>query len=162
MKKLNKRQIIMLGVAALLVLFAVYELLIARPSAKKAATLAAPGETAFFAETFKSNLLIKEVTGVDAYIAQRAETEWGRNPFMEANSYREFVGKEAGGGMGAKITYSGYVEAGQKKMAIINGWEYEAGEALEIEGYLLKKVTPSRVLIINRTTGGESYIQLQE
>ena len=162
MKKLNKRQIIILGVAALLVLFAFYELLIARPSAKKVKTEAAPAETASIADTFRSDLTISKISGVDAYIAQRAETEWGRNPFMEANSYREFVGKETGGGVGAKIIYSGYVEAGQKKMAIINGWEYEAGEALDVEGYLSKKVTPSRVLIINRTTGGETYIQLQE
>ena len=47
-------------------------------------------------------------------------------------------------------------------MAIINGWEYEAGQSLDVEGYLLKRVTPSRVLIINRTTGGETYVPIQE
>ena len=162
MKKLNKRQIIILSVAVLLVLFAVYELLIARPSAKKVKADVAPVETATFTDTLRSDLMIGKVTGVDAYIAERAETEWDRNPFMETNAYREFVGKETGGGPVAKIIYSGYVDAGKKKMAIINGWEYEAGQALDIEGYLLKKVMPSRILIINRTTGGESYVQLQE
>jgi len=47
-------------------------------------------------------------------------------------------------------------------MAIINGWEYEAGQPLDVEGYLLKKVTPSRILIVNRTTGGETYVTIQE
>jgi hypothetical protein len=63
---------------------------------------------------------------------------------------------------GPSIVYSGYVDTGQKKMAIINGWEYEAGQPLDVEGYLLKKVTPSRVLIVNRTTGGETYVTIQE
>jgi hypothetical protein len=162
MKKLNKRQIIILSVAVLLVLFAVYELLIARPSAKKAKTEVASVEKASFADTLRKDILTNKGTAVDTYVAQRAEMEWNKNPFWEANSYREFAGRDASSGGGEKITYSGYVDAGNKKMAIINGWEYEAGDALEIEGYLLKKVTPTRVLIINRTTGGESYIQIQE
>ena len=162
MKKLNTRQIIILSVAVLLVLFAVYELLIARPSAKKAKTEVASVEKASLADTFRSDIIAHKVTAADIYVAQRAEAQWGKNPFWEANAYREFVGKEAGSGGGEKIIYSGFVDTGQKKMAIINGWEYEAGDVLDTEGYLLKKVTPSRVLIINRTTGGESYIQLQE
>lgn len=162
MKKLNTRQIIILSVAALLVLFAVYELLIARPSAKKAKTEVASVEKASLADTFRSDIITHKVSAADIYVAQRAESPWGKNPFWEANAYREFTGKEAGSGAGGKIIYSGFVDTGQKKMAIINGWEYEAGDTLDVEGYLLKNVTPSRILIINRNTGGESYIQIQE
>ena len=162
MKNLNKRQIIILAAASLIVLYGAYELLIAGPSGKKAKTAAAPVETVSFVSTLGNDLLKNKATGVDVYIAERAETEWGKSPFWEATSYREFVGKGPEVKGGPKIVYSGYVDTGRKKMAIINGWEYEAGEPLEIEGYILKRVTPSRVLIINRTTGGESYIPLQE
>ena len=47
-------------------------------------------------------------------------------------------------------------------MAIINSFEYEAGEKLDVEGYVLKQVTPLRVLVVNRETGSELYVPIQE
>jgi hypothetical protein len=88
--------------------------------------------------------------------------EWGKSPFWDRASYREFAGNETGLGAAVKIIYSGYVDTGRKQLAIINGWEYEAGDELDIEGYVLKSVTPSRVLITNRKTGGELYVPIQD
>ncbi len=165
MKKLNTRQIIILAIAALCVLYAVYELLIARPAAQKAKAVATENNTVAvqsFVNTLSSDLTKYKVNGVDAYIAKRAETDWNKNPFWEKTSYREFVGKEAGGVAAVKIIYSGYVEAGGKKVAIINSFEYVAGESLDVEGYVLKRVTPSRILVVNRKTGSELYVPIQE
>lgn len=161
MEKLNKRQIIILAIAALCALYAAYEFFIARPATQKAKIEATPVQLEFFVNNLNNDLGKYRVAGSDAYIARRAETDWGKSPFWDRDSYREFVGNEAGSGA-AKIIYSGYVDTGRKKMAIINGWEYEAGESLETEGYVLKSVTPSRVLIVNRNTGGELSIPLQE
>jgi hypothetical protein len=36
------------------------------------------------------------------------------------------------------------------------------GEQLEIEGYVLKQITPSKVLIFNKNTGNQEEIPLQE
>jgi hypothetical protein len=47
-------------------------------------------------------------------------------------------------------------------MAVINGFEYRIGEELEIEGYILKRITPSKVLIVNKNTGNKEEIPLQE
>lgn len=162
MKKLNKRQIIILSVAALCVLYAAYEFLIAGPAAQKAKTQVQPVHIESFVNTLSNDLVKYKVAGSDAYVAKRAETDWGKSPFWERSAYREFVGNEAGGGTAAKIIYSGYVDTGRKRMAIINGWEYEAGESIDIEDYALKSVTPERVLIIKRNTGGELYIPIQE
>lgn len=162
MKKLNKRQIIILVIAALFVLYAAYELLIARPADRKTKKEATPVEITSFVTNISNDLLKNKVVGVDAYIAGKADLEWGKSPFWDKISYREFAGKGKGGDMKTKIIYSGYVDAGRKKMAVINGWEYEAGESLEIEGYVLKSVTPSRVLIVNQTTGDELSVPIQE
>ena len=165
MKKLNTRQIIILAIAALCVLYAVYELLIARPAAQKAKAVATENNTVAvqsFVNTLSSDLTKYKVAGVDAYIAKRAEADWNKNPFWEKTSYREFAGKEEGGVAAAKIIYSGYVETGGKKVAIINSFEYEAGEKLDVEGYVLKQVTPLRVLVVNRETGSELYVPIQE
>lgn len=161
MKKLNTREIIILAVTLLVVLYAAYELLIARPTAKKAKTESNAVEIQSFINTLSKDLMKDKVVGVDAYIAKRAETEWNKNPFWGKASYNEFVGKETGGGA-VKIIYSGYVDTGGKKIAVINSFEYEAGEFLDVEGYVLKRVTPSRVLVVNRKTGSELYVPIQE
>ncbi|MEE9912495.1 MAG: hypothetical protein K4571_12310 [Deltaproteobacteria bacterium] len=162
MKKLNKRQIIILAIAALCILYAAYELLIAGPAAKKTKTESKPVASQSFVSALSTDLMKYTIAGADAFIKERAEMSWSKNPFWDRLAYREYVGKEAGSGAAANIIYSGYVDAGPKKMAIINGWEYEAGEFLEIEGYTLKSVSPTRVLIINRNTGGEFYVPIQE
>ena len=162
MKKLEKRQIIILAVAALFVLYAVYELLIAGPAAKKARTETQPVKIESFINDMNSNIMKYQIAGSEIHIVKRAETNWGKSPFWEQASYREFAGNEAGSGIVAKIIYSGYVDTGGKQLAIINGVEYEAGEKLEIEGYVLKSVSPSRILILNRNTDSELNISIQE
>ncbi len=165
MKKLNTRQIIILAIAALCVLYAAYELLIARPAAQKAKATKIENkvvEAQSLVNTLSSDLTKYKVSDVDTYIAKRAETDWNKNPFWEKSSYREFVGNEAGGVAAAKIIYSGYVETGGKKVAIINSFEYVTGESLDVEGYVLKSVTPSRVLVVNRKTGSQLYVPIQE
>ena len=162
MQKLNKRQIVILVVAALFVLYAGYELLIAGPAAKKAKIQAKPVEISSYVNALSSDLSKNKVSDVDAYIAKRAELDWHGNPFWDRTSYREFVGKDAISGAGAKLIYSGYVDTGRAKMAIINGCEYGVGESLDVEGYVLKAVAPSSVLIQNRNTGGELSVPIQE
>jgi len=162
MNKLNKRQIVILTVMAIAVLFAAYDFFIGQPASKKAKTEAKPVVAESFVTKTSTDLLKDKVAAVDSYIIKKAEMEWSKNPFWSRSEYREFAGKEAGGGLAAKILYSGYVDAGRKKMAIINGFEYGPGEALELEGYFLKTVTPAQIIIVNRSTGSELTIPIQE
>jgi hypothetical protein len=71
-------------------------------------------------------------------------------------------GNAGGKDASAKIIYSGYVDSGKNKMAVINGFEYRIGEPLVIEGYVLKQITPSKILIFNKNTGNKEEIPLQE
>ena len=162
MGKLNKRQIIILAIAALFVLYALYVLLIAGPVAQKGGPQTKTGEVTDYVSSLSNDLMKNKVTDMDIYISRAAEADWKNNPFWERASYREFAGQNATGGAQAKIIYSGYIDTGGKKMAIINGCEYEAGEALDLEGYILEAIAPFRVLIKNRNTGGKFSISLQE
>lgn len=159
MVKLNKRQIIILAIAALFVLYAAYEYLIAGPAAKKAKAVANPAQINTFVSDLQSDLLKDIVAGVDAYIIGMAETDWQRNPFWERSSYKEWAAR---GGTSAKIIYSGYVDSGKKKLAVINGLEYRIGEQLEMEGYVLKSITPLKVILLNKNSGSEIEIPIQE
>src|SRR5450759_2555999 len=126
MDKLSKRQIIILSIAALFVVYAAYEYLIASPASKKITTNDKQQEISTLVSGL-TNDLIKDTqaAGMDAYIITRAEADWQKNPFWDrsSNSYKEWAaiqGAAGGSSSAAKIIYSGYVDAGKMKIAIIN------------------------------------------
>lgn len=162
MKKINKREIIILAIAALAVLYGAYEFLIAQPAARKARIEAKPIEVGSLVTKINTDLAKDKISELDVSIATKADKEWSKSPFWDRSSYLELAGNEESMAAGLKVIYSGYVDAGRKAMAIINGSEYEAGESLEIEGYMLQSVTPSRIIIVNRSTGSELYVPIQE
>ena len=166
MAKLKKREIIILVIAALFVLYAGYEYLISGPASKKVKTSASADSVKV--DTFTSGIIKDlgkdKITDSDAYVIRRMETDWGKNPFWKKDLYKAWVNREglAKGGVLAKMIYSGYVDSGKNKIAVINGFEYRIGEELEIEGYVLKQITPSKILIVNKNTGNKEDIPLQE
>jgi hypothetical protein len=164
MAKLKKREIIILVIAALFILYAGYEYLIAGPASKKVKTSTESVNINTSISEITKDLGKDKITDFDAYVIRRMEADWGKNPFWKKDLYKEWVNREgvAKGGVLAKIIYSGYVDSGRNKMAVINGLEYRIGEQLELEGYVLKQITPSRVLIFNKYTGNEEEIPLQE
>lgn len=166
MGKLKKREIIILAIAGLFVLYAGYEFLIARPADKKV-------ETSANVDSAKKNTSLSELTNelskdkltdFDMYVVKKIESDWNKDPFWKRDLYKEWAAKENAdkGSVTAKIIYSGYVDSGKNKMAIINGLEYRIGEQLEMEGYFLRQITPSKVIIFNKNTGDREEIPLQE
>jgi hypothetical protein len=164
MAKLKKREIIILVIAALFILYAGYEYLIAGPASKKVKTSTESVNINTSITGITKDLGKDKITDFDAYMIRRMEADWGKNPFWKKDLYKEWVNREgvAKGGVLAKIIYSGYVDSGKNKMAIINGLEYRVGEQLELEGYVLKQITPSSVLIFNKYTENKEEIPLQE
>ena len=167
MAKLKKREVIILVIAAVFVLYAGYEYLIAGPTSKKVKTSAKTDSVKVetFTEGITKDLGKDNIDDLDKYVIRRTETDWGKNPFWKKDLYKAWVNREGvakGSGVLAKIIYSGYVDSGKNKMAVINGFEYRLGEELEIEGYVLKQIMPSKILIFNKNTGNKEEIPLQE
>ena len=166
MGKLEKREIIILVVAALAVVYAGYVYLI-EPAMNKAKINDKKQEISTPVNSVKNDANKDVEAGTQEYIIARAEENWKKNPFVDRNSssYKEWASiQRAAGSSGSagKIVYSGYVDAGMKKIAIIDGLEYQAGDQLEREGYVLKQVTPFQVLILNKNTGIEDEIPISE
>jgi hypothetical protein len=166
MAKFKKREIIILVIAALFVLYAGYEYLIAGPASKKVKTSATVDSVKNdTSSVLKNDSINNKSDEFNKYVIKRLEANWVKNPFWKKDSYREWASREgtaSGKDTSAKIIYSGYVDSGKNKMAVINGLEYMIGEQLEIEGYVLKQITPSKVLIFNKNTGNQEEIPLQE
>jgi hypothetical protein len=93
---------------------------------------------------------------VTNYVINRAESMWSKDPFSDRKDVAPPSGtKKSGTGesvdMPARIrpvfTYSGYMSVGDKRMAIINGMEYELNEELEIKGYYVDTIEQNWVII---------------
>ncbi|MGV8079168.1 MAG: hypothetical protein AB2L22_03790 [Syntrophales bacterium] len=171
MPKLNTRQIVILAIMAVAILYAAYEILGPRLGmkgpAKKAATTADVQK--FVAET-SAGLAAQASGELEVYAAVRAETPWGRDPFMDRGAYIEYAAlqegilknKAAASGKAITFAYTGYLEAGKRRVAIINGVEYNAGEPLVEEGYVLRAVDKSKVVIEKKLEGVKFDVLIQE
>ena len=170
MPKLTTRQIIILGVAVIAVLYGGYDFFFAK--SKKAAVVDT-GKKIEELNTFITEMTValgKDTPSpVDAHIIKRAEAGWAHDPFYDRKTEKAWAAvrepAQAGGTVAAPkspFSYTGYVEAGKKKIAVINGHEYGAGDALDVEGYILRAINPARVTIYNRETRRTIDIPLQE
>ena len=84
----------------------------------------------------------------DRYIIAKAKTDWVNDPFYESVSSAKYTGKKkplAASTEDGKIVYSGYLATADKKIAVLNGREYETGEALGKSGYVVMSITTDRV-----------------
>lgn len=164
MANLKKREIIILAIAAVFVLYAAYVYLIAdRHKGKKVET----GKESVKIETVLTGLTDEmnrnTLSEFDHYIIQRAQAGWGKNPFIPRDLYRAWMAKDSKGeGTGIKIIYSGYVDTVKDKLAVLNGIEYRIGEELKEEGYILKSITSSKVVIFDKRAGSNLDIPIQE
>jgi len=166
MPKLTRQQIIILSVMAVAVLYGVYDFFIA-PKAKS--TVVDVGRKTAELETFISDLSANvardQLLPLDINVISRAEAQWQRDPFFGRKAYREWVmvkePAKAGSGTQQTFIYSG-LRGKNNNVAIVNGVEYEAGDALETEGYVLKKIYQNKVVIENIKSGSKFDVLLQE
>jgi hypothetical protein len=49
-----------------------------------------------------------------------------------------------------EIMYTGFLDLGDTRMAIINGLEYALGESLDIKGYYVRAISPGKVILGKR------------
>jgi hypothetical protein len=104
---------------------------------------------------------------INAYIIRRAEMKWHGDPFYSgkiplAEMFRGEAKTGAGTDKKPDIRYTGYMRAGNKQLAVLNGIEYETGEALEGQKYILKKILPAKVIIEDRRDGTVFEVFLQD
>jgi hypothetical protein len=58
------------------------------------------------------------------------------------------------------LAYSGFLEIGSKRLAIINGMEYEAGDRVNPGALSIKSILPNKVIMTS--SQGEIVLPLQE
>jgi hypothetical protein len=87
------------------------------------------------------------LTDIQKHVLERAAADWPRDPFLEKKLSRTAEPGRAGGARPSDYAYSGYVDVGNRRLAIINGMEYLVGDQLETGGYVIKSIDPEKVVL---------------
>ncbi len=100
------------------------------------------------------------------YIIEKAAAAWYAEPFLQNDLPRDGVKvpKElpASPAGAPRWHFSGFLEAGPKRLAVINGMEYEEGEWLEDGGHKVAQILPTHVVIEVLETQVKTIVPLDE
>ena len=167
MAKLEKRQIIILGLTAIVILYAAVDFLWPKKRDTAADLQRQTEELSSFIATLTAGAGKDTSKILRPLIFSRMEREWTRDPFLDETSHKSWVQakvpvKQETAAPKIEFVFSGYLEVDKKKIAIINGSEYTEGEALDAKGFVLKSVSPTQVVIENSATRALLNIPLQE
>ena len=107
------------------------------------------------------------VGSTSAAILEKAELEWRQNPFLQIRKpppppepAAEVKSPDKGT---ARLAYSGYLDMGGRRLAIINGLEYEAGDRIEPGGLTIKSILPNKVIMVyTQREGSPIVLPLQD
>lgn len=154
-----KREKVILIITFLAVIYAAYALFLSAP--KNASPVPAGEELKglqALVDELKQNLQKENLSEADTYVLEKVNAEWGPDPF-----YEEKIEQKTSSALDAlpeniTLNYYGYMEIGKRRVAIINGMEYETGEELEVEGYIVRGIYPTKAVIEIRAR--QSKIQL--
>jgi hypothetical protein len=161
---MTNREKIIVGIMVLTVGYGAVELLLPRSKPGAAAPVAQSTEslTVFIAKV--ADAAKGAVAESSALIIQKAEADWKQDPFMvitkpqptpaEARSPKEIARAIP------NMAYSGFLEIGPKRLAIINGMEYEAGDRVNPGAFSIKTILPNKVIMTS--SQGEIVLPLQE
>lgn len=167
MPKLSKKEIILLSLMLIVIIYGIYNFT-GRSSKPDKGADKTPGDV----KSLVANITAASAAGLsselDSNIAARAETKWQNDPFYGKKLYKGWASlnksaeKAEAPEQKVYFNYTGYMELGNKKIAIINNAEYERGERLESERYILKSISRSNIVIEDKLGNKEFDIPLQE
>ena len=107
----------------------------------------------------------------DKYIIARAESAWKQDPLTtveltdrpedEINRQKKQIIQTTGPQL--NVSYTGFMQMGDKKFAIIDGLEYTAGDELVQGGFKVRSITPRQVVIVSTDRSKKKFIfQIEE
>jgi hypothetical protein len=148
---MSTREKIIIGLMVLAVTYGVYTVFLSDPQEKTAFKGGGDKElkalNSFItkvADKTKNSLSKEQV-----YILQKAQIDWAQDPLLQI---QQKVSKEEDAArrplvLDRKILYTGFLQMGDKRLAILNGTEYETGDILEPGDLIVRNIHPNHVVI---------------
>ena len=172
---MSNREKIIVGIMLLTVVYGIYVLFFEGKGGSSTTSTAAISATkqleslnAFItkvAEASKAGLS-KE----DKYIISRAESAWKQDPLTtveltdrpedEINRQKQQAIKTTGPQL--NVSYTGFMQMGDKTFAIIDGFEYTVGDELAQGGFIVRSINPRQVVIVSTDRSKKKFIFMLE
>ena len=162
---MTNREKIIVSLAALALGYGALELLVPRANvAPVRQPQSLEGLNVFIAKVADATRVGTAEAG--AIVIQKAEAAWKQDPFLEIQKAQAVKPTDKPTPVTARLpnlVYNGFIELGSKRLAIINGQEYEAGEKLNPGGFTIKSILPTRVMLVSaQGEGAPIVLPLQE
>ena len=169
---MTTREKILVGLMCLAILYGAFELFWTptthKPPGRK--TAVSDKDLQKFAAEVAQKLDKEKMTDKEIYRIEKASVKWNKDPFLQdpgplsdkkpVNALADHG--EQPSGMPEDLVYSGYLQLGETKMAVINGMEYTVGESLGLNGLYIKKIGSQRVTIGKLKSKETFQLSLQE
>jgi hypothetical protein len=161
---MTKREKIIVGIMVLTVGYGAIELLLPRAKSVTGATAPQPAENLSVFISKVADAAKSAASESSALIIKKAEAAWKLDPFMVIRKAapppaESRLPKDAVRAM-PNLVFSGFLEIGSKRLAIINGMEYEAGDRVSPGAFSIKSILPDKVIMTS--SQGEVVLPLQE
>lgn len=106
----------------------------------------------------------------DTYVIEKADQKWMKDPFLVSiGLLRSSLPKKqvptkmnTTPANNAVFSYTGYLELGNTRLAIINGMEYEAGDSLDIPNHYVKEIYSNRIIIGQLNSAAIITVMIEE
>jgi hypothetical protein len=156
---MTTREKIIVGVMILTVIFGAYTLFFSADTAISPQTTRAEpvADLQKFVIQVAQNLQKTIPTETVTQNLEQASRNWQKDPFLrsvaalttelERSLPVEEVKEKPVPVETPDLRYSGFLQMGAKRMAIINGMEYEEGEMLPASGYFIRSISPKSVVV---------------
>jgi hypothetical protein len=146
---MKKSEKILLGVLAVVALWAGYIVLFDPAPAPGTRGAAADADYAAVVQTMQQELQKTALGEQERHAVSLAMGDASRPLFYASDKQFYFTGgQEFAADADGALVYSGYLQAGNTAYAIINGIEYTAGDALALEGCRVKSISPGYVTVV--------------
>ena len=162
---MTTREKVIVGLMCATIAFGAYELLSSGSPEKKSLVVSEnpTEELNKLVADISKKIAAKNSNKDNQYIIELATDNWTKDPFIQSlkpltdKLVSETEKQESPVNMETPIgmVYSGFLEVGNVKLAIIDGIEYAEGDALETTGFYVQSIT-SRYVIIARIDGSET------
>ena len=168
---MTTREKIIVGLMCLAIVYGAWELLGNRE--KTTATPSVAENPVAQARSLISELSQKviadRVPDTYHYIIDQAGETWTKDPFLLQNdtvttqksvekapvTKKEKVRRPP-------LAYTGFLQAGKAKLAIINGLEYAVGDSLNFDDFYVKAILPQKVIVAQTKGPGIMELYMQE
>lgn len=166
---MSKREKIILIVTVLVAFYGLFEFFLNAPSETVPAAAMPEKESLNILKTeMQSAITDKPQDRVNTYILERAVAKWPATPFVTSGlpvSSLESVKTDEPAEHDRTpldFTYAGYLAFGDRKLAIINGLEYEISEILPETGYEIRRIEPQFVVLKASNGRKDMTLMLQD